>query len=110
MPDSIVKQLQRESEELRQRLDRFRTLLNDVFEPKLADVVGPEIKSRMINSMSPAEIGPHLREVALRCQRLARESTDARAARGLQDAGMELTDQAGRLETIFAIPGASRGP
>jgi hypothetical protein len=64
----------------------------------------------MINSMSPGEIAPHLREVALRCQSLARESADARAVRGLQDVGIELAEQAGRLEAIFTIPGAARSP
>ena len=110
MPDCIIEELRRQNVELRERLDQFRGLLDNVFEPRMLDVVGPATRLRVVQSMSGAEIGPHLREVALRCQRLARESTDARAARGLQDAGMELTDQAGRLETIFAIPGASRGP
>src|SRR5258708_29372389 len=44
-------------------------------------VSGQEARSRMTNAMSPDEIGPHLREVALRCQSLARESTDLRASR-----------------------------
>ncbi|HWF93400.1 MAG TPA: hypothetical protein VG291_00410 [Xanthobacteraceae bacterium] len=110
MAESINEELQRENAELRQRLDRFRELLNSVFEPRMLDYIGPETKSRMINSMSPAEIGPHLREVALRCQSLARQSTDARATRELQDVGIELADRASSLETIFTIPGAARSP
>jgi hypothetical protein len=69
-----------------------------------------EATSRLVNSMSPAEIAPHLREVAVRCQSLARESTDAGATRGLQEAGIELADQASALEAIFAIPNPARGP
>jgi hypothetical protein len=110
MPESIVKQIQRESVELRERLDQFRKLLNDVLELRMPDLVGPEVKSRIISSMSPAEIAPHLREVALRCQSLVRESADAPAARRLQDVGIELADQAVRLDEVFTIPGASRGP
>jgi hypothetical protein len=109
MSNSIVKQLQRESAELRERLDQFRKLLNDVLELR-TDLIGPEVKSCIISSMSPAEIAPHLREVALRCQSLARESADAPAARRLQDVGIELADQAVRLDEVFTIPGASRGP
>jgi len=106
----IIKNLQREGAELRERLDQFHKLLSSVFELKTLDLIGPEAKSRMVNSMSPAEIAPHLREVSLRCQSLARESTDARAARGLQEAGIELADQAIALEAIFAIPNPARGP
>ena len=76
----------------------------------MLDDSGQEARSRMINAMSPAEIGPHLREVALRCQSLARESTDARAARGLEEAGIELADQASTLEAIFTIRTPPRGP
>ena len=110
MPESIVKQIQRESVELRERLDQFRKLLNDVLELRMPDLVGPEVKSRIISSMSPAEIAPHLREVALRCQSLARESTDPRASRPLQEAGIELADQASTLEAIFTIRTPPRGP
>jgi len=110
MAEPIIKQLQRESVELRERLDQFRVLLSSVFELRTLDLTSPEVKSRMINSMSPAEIAPHLREVALRCQSLARESADARAARQLQDVGIELADQASGLEATFTIPNAARNP
>jgi hypothetical protein len=106
----IIKKLQREGAELRERLDQFRKLLNSVFELRTLNLIGLEAKSRMVNSMSPAEIAPHLREVSLRCQSLARESTDARTARGLQEAGIELADQAIALESIFAIPTPARAP
>jgi hypothetical protein len=108
MAESISLELQRENAELRQRLDQLRKRLNSVFEPRMPDNIGPVTKSRMINSMSPTEIGPHLREVALRCQRLARQSTDARATRELQDIGIELADRASSLETIFTMPDTAR--
>ena len=108
MARSLIEELQRRIAKLGERVQQ---LLNISVEPRtMLDVIGPETKSRMINSMSPTEIGPHLREVALRCQSLARESTDARAARGLQEAGIELADQASALEAIFAIPNPARGP
>jgi hypothetical protein len=110
MAESIIKQLQREGVELRERLDRFRKLLNGVIELRTLESIDPEVKSRMVNSISPAEIAPHLREVALRCQSLARESADALAARQLQDVGTELADQAANLEAIFTIPNAARSP
>jgi len=104
MAESIIEELQRKNAELRERLDQFRKLLNNVFEPRMLEFIGPETNSRIINSMSPAEIGPHLREMALRCLSLARESSDARAARELQEIGVELTVRAGSLEAIFTIP------
>ena len=110
MAECIIEELRRQNVELRERLDQFRALLDNVFEPRMLDVVGPATRSRMVKSMSGAEIGPHLREVALRCQSLARESTDARAARGLEEAGIELADQASALEAIFAFPTPPRGP
>ena len=51
--------------------------------------------------MTPSEIGPHLREVALRCIRLARESTSARTAQEFEDISIELTDRASSLEAVF---------
>src|ERR1700722_580044 len=110
MAESIIEELQRENAELRRRLDQLRELLSGISAPRKPDCIGPETKSRMINSMSPAEIGPHLREGAVRCPSLARKSTDERAPRGLQDIGIELADRASSLETIFAIPGPARGP
>jgi hypothetical protein len=110
MAEFIIEELQRENAELRRRLDQFRELLDSVFGPRMLDYIGPETKSRMINSMSPAEIGPHLRELALRCQSLARQSADARATRELQDIGIELADRASSLETIFTIPDTARSP
>jgi hypothetical protein len=105
-----IEELRRQNAELRQRLDRLRTLLNNVFEPRMLDIVGLQTRSRLINSMTGAEIGPHLREVALRCQTLARESMDARAARALEEIGGELADRAGSLEPIFTIPNPTRSP
>jgi hypothetical protein len=104
MPDRIIEELRRQNAELHERLDQFRRLLDNVFEPRMVDVVGPATRSRVIHAMSGAEIGPHLREVALRCQTLARDSADKRAARALEEIGSELADRASSLEAIFAIP------
>jgi hypothetical protein len=103
MAEPSIEELQRENAELRERLDKLRKLLHGVVESRtVLDVVGPETRSRMINSMSPSEMGPHLREVALSCIRLARESTDARAALELEHISIELADRAGSLEAIFS--------
>jgi hypothetical protein len=105
MAEPTLQGLQRENAELRERLDRLRNLLDSVAEPRnLLDVIGPETKSRIVNSMTPAEIGPHLRELALRCIRLARQSADPRAARELEDISIELADRSGSLEAVFSIP------
>jgi hypothetical protein len=105
MEERIIEELRRQNVELRERLDQFRTLLDNVFEPRMLDVVGPAGRSRVIHAMSGVEIGPHLREVALRCQTLARAGADERAARALEEIGSELADRASSLEAIFALPG-----
>jgi hypothetical protein len=110
MAESIIEELRRQNVELRERLDQFRRLLDNVFEPRMLDVISPQARSRMIHAMSGAEIGPHLREVALRCQTLARDSMDDRAARALEEVGGELADRASNLEAIFAIPNPMRSP
>ena len=111
MAAPLIEELRREAAELRRQLHQFRTLLDKVFEPGMLDVIAPEtqsslIDSSLVSSMSPAQIGPHLRELALRCQSLARTSTDARAARELEDIGSGLAAGASSLEAIFTIPKA----
>jgi hypothetical protein len=110
MTQPDIGRLHRENAELRERLDQFRNLLNNVFEPRMLAFISPETKVSMINAMSAAEIGPHLRAVALRCQSLARESSDVRAAQELEEISSELADRASTLETIFAIPDATGRP
>jgi hypothetical protein len=108
MSQPIIEALQRENEELRERIEQFRRLLVEVFEPRVIDFLGPEARSRMIHAMSATEIGPHLRELALRCQGLARESSDAGIARELGEIGGELADRASSLEAAFTAPRAPR--
>ena len=60
-------------------------------------------KPRLINSMSPGEIGPHRREITLHCVRTARKSTDVRVARELEIAGIVLADRASSLATIVTV-------
>jgi hypothetical protein len=67
------------------------------------DATRVEAKSRVISSMSITEIGPHLREVALRCIQLAREGAGTRAAQELEDASIELADRARSLEAALSL-------
>ena len=53
--------------------------------------------------MSITEIGPHLREVALRCIQLAREGAGTPAAQELEVASIELADRATSLEATLAL-------
>ncbi len=95
--------LQRENTELRERLEQLRQLLDKVAEPRaLLDVVGPETKSRLIRTMTATEIGPHLRELALRCIRLAHQSIDPHLNRILEDISIELADRSASLDAFFA--------
>jgi cell division septum initiation protein DivIVA len=107
--ESTIEELQRENAELRERLDQLRKLLSNIARSRtLSDLISPEIKSRVINSMSSTEIGPHLRDLALRCVHLARESADAQVARELEDISIELAGRAGSLEAIFTVPGGPK--
>jgi hypothetical protein len=100
--ESIIEGLQRENAELRTRLERLRS---GAAGPGVArDLSRPEARSRLINSMLPAEIGPHLREVALLCARLSREDPDARAGRALEEISIDLVDRANNLEATINSP------
>jgi hypothetical protein len=100
--DAKLETLQRENAELRERLAQLRHLLDSIAEPRvLLDVIGPETKSRLIRTMTAAEIGPHLRELALRCIRLAHQCTDPQLNRTLEDISIELADRSASLDTIF---------
>ena len=102
--EPTIDDLRRENAELRKQLQRLRNPLDDVVEiGALLDVIGLQTKSRIVNSLTPAEIGPHLREVALHCIRLAREASDPRAAQQLENISIELAERANRLEAIFTI-------
>jgi hypothetical protein len=57
----------------------------------------------MTNSMSLDEISTHLREIALQCIRMARECTDARVARELEDTSIVLAVRASSLETVLTV-------
>jgi hypothetical protein len=102
MARAPLEQLADEIAELRQRFDQFRNLLDEAVRPRgPPDNIGPPLNSCVVNSMAPSEVGPHLREVALRCMRLARESADTRTAREFEDISIELAERAGSLEAAF---------
>jgi AraC-like DNA-binding protein len=104
MAKSPIEELQRQIAKLGERIEQ---LVNRPVEPRTTlDVIGPETKSRIIDaiiidSMSAAEVSPHLRAVALRCARLSKESADARAAKELEDISIVLADRASSLEAII---------
>jgi hypothetical protein len=99
MTRSPLEELQRQIANLGERVEQ---LLNKPVEPKtMLDVIGPETKSRIVNSMTAAEVGPHLRAVALRCVRLSKESANARAAQELEDISIMLADRASSFEAII---------
>jgi hypothetical protein len=93
--------LQSENIELRAQLDRLRSGAGP---GAVQDLSAPEARSRLINSMSAAEIGPHLRQVALLCARLSRQGPDARAGRALEEISIDLADLGSKLEAIINSP------
>jgi hypothetical protein len=100
MAKSTIAELQRENEELRERLDHFRRLFDSVVEQRaMPKFIVSRIKPPMSNSMSLDEIGSHLREMALHCIRMARECTDARVAQELEETSIVLADRASNLKS-----------
>ncbi len=102
MTESMIERLQRENVELRAQLDRLRSGAAGL--GAAHDLSPPEARSRLINSMSPAEVGPHLRQVALLCARLSREDPHARAGRALEEISIDLADHGSKLEAIINSP------
>jgi hypothetical protein len=100
MTDLTIDALQQENAALRQKL---RNLHNRVWGPRTGpDPTRGEVGSRLASSLSITEIGPHLREVALRCVDVAREGAGTRAAQELEDISIALTDRASSLEAALA--------
>jgi hypothetical protein len=103
MINSTIDQLRRENDDLRELIVRLSTII-------LQNIVGqralPQAHSRLSLSsstalMSPVEIVARMREVALLCAYLGRET-----AQELESLRIELADAAERVAAAFAIPDA----
>jgi hypothetical protein len=110
--DSTTDQLRKENNDLRDLVVQLSNII-------LRNVVGetralPQLHSRQNlssppSTMSPIEIVPRMREVALLCAHLSRDSRpDSETARELESLGVELADAAERLAAIFFIPDGDR--
>ncbi len=107
MRQPLIQKLEGEIAQLRERVSQLRNLLDEAVKPRTPpDGNGPQTKSWGVDSMTPPEIGPHLREVALRCIHIARESADARTTRAFEDISIELVDRASSLEAMFTTDGS----
>ena len=74
----------------------------------------PIIQTRLVrwalpDPMSPADIVAGLREEAIRCARLSRDSADGGAARELESLSVELADAAERVQNLLAPSGDEHG-
>jgi hypothetical protein len=104
MAESTIETMRRVNVQLRERLKQFRSLIDGMIETETwTDAIDQKIRSWIINSMAPAEIGPHLREIALRCISLAREDADERTIQAMENISVVLADCASSLEAIFRI-------
>ena len=112
MADSTIAQLQKENNDLRDLVVQLSNII-------LRNVVGAtralsQLHSRQNlssspSTMSPIEIVPRLRDVALLCAHLSRDShPNSETARELESLGVELADVAERLAAIFFIPDGDR--
>ena len=101
MTNPTVEALQQENAELRRKL---RELHDRGWEPRIGpEFTHAEARSRLTNSISITEIGPHLREVALRCVHLARECAGTRTAQELEEISVALTDLVDTLEAALSL-------
>jgi hypothetical protein len=101
MTNPTIEALQQENAELREKL---RKLHNSVWEPRTGpEPTRAEARLRLTSAISITEIGPHLREMALRCVHLAREGAGTRAARELEDMSIALSERANSLEAALSL-------
>jgi hypothetical protein len=103
-------QLRKENDDLRDLIvDLSKIILRNVVEQKvLPKVPSKEVASLLSQTMSPTEIVPRLREVAIHCAHVSRECADSRTAQELESLSVELADAAERLEGIFVTPPADQ--
>jgi hypothetical protein len=99
--DSTITQLRKENEDLRQLVLQLSKIVIRSLMDYGRDMPPPA-------AMSPTEIVPHLRELAIRCAHLSRESADRRSAQELESVSVELADAAERLAAVFAIGRSER--
>jgi hypothetical protein len=95
MPEPVNEDLRRQNAELREQLSQLRKRAEGAPGLNSTDAL-----SRVIEALPTAEIAPVLRDLSLRCVRLSREGADPRAARRLEELGVDLAERAAGLEAI----------
>jgi hypothetical protein len=111
MENSKSAHLREENKGLRELVIRLSKILLRT----LADIGElPIIQTRLVrwalpDPMSPAEIVAGLREEAVRCARLSRDSADGGAAQELESLSVELSDTAERVQNLLARSGNENG-
>jgi hypothetical protein len=111
MENSKIAHLREENKELRELVIRLsKILLRTVAEiGELPIIQSPSVRSPLREPMSPAEIVAGLREEAIRCARLSRDSADGGAAQELEGLSVELADTAERVQNLVAPSGNEHG-
>jgi hypothetical protein len=108
MVSSLWDQLRKENHNLRNLVVQLSTIIlrNVVEQRALLQLHGRLNLSSSTATMSPLEIASRLREVALLCAHLGRDTAQTETARELESLSVELADAAERLGVAFAISGA----
>jgi hypothetical protein len=103
MAHSTCDQLRRERDGLRDLVVQLSTIVlrNLVEQKRLPKLYNGEASPLPPQAMSPTEIAPHLREVAIRCAYLSRHA-DGSVGRELESLSVELADVAERLEGLIS--------
>ena len=111
MENSTRAHLREENKELRWLVIRLsKILLRTVAEiGELPIIQSRSVRSPLPEPMSPAEIVAGLRDEAMRCARLSRDSADGGATQELENLSVELADAAERVQNLLDPPGNEHG-
>jgi len=104
MVDTTRDQLRNENDRLCNLVVQLSSIILDVAEQQVRPKPHSET-SLSSGSLSPVDIAPRLRDLAMLYTRLSRENDDSGAADRLEGLSAELADAAERIGAIFAIQG-----
>jgi hypothetical protein len=104
MVDSTRDRLRKQNDRLRNLVVQLSSIILNVAEQQVRPKPHRET-SLSSGSLSPADIAPRLRDLAMLYTRLSRENDDSGAAEKLEGLGAELADAAERVGAIFSMRG-----
>lgn len=110
--DQTIDEIQKSNDDLRRLVMRLATIIRDsVVERRLlAAKRASEFAPGLLAAMTPASVVDRLREVAMLCSQLSRDSRSSPAAHAFEALGVELAVEASDLALLLKRSAADQLP